>query len=181
MVNTWISLFSQYFRKFLQGTHFSKLGFLQKYVQKMLSEVCNCYLISYSTNRLEVYQTYFFPRFESTDFLLIAFFRFGFLLFFGFGFSFFCPELSLFLSAASQRQNLNFTSAQVSWIQSHKLTTVGIHQNGYPKTSFSNFLKYGENKESRSFTLDNTSVLKVTFTILECLIKILQLITWLKF
>ena len=34
-----------------------------------------------------------------------------------------------------------------------------IHQNEYPKTSFLNFLKYGENKESHMFTIDNTNVI----------------------
>ena len=33
-------------------------------------------------------------------------------------------------------------------------------QNEYPKTSFSNFLKYGENKEIHVFTIDNTIAFK---------------------
>ena len=44
MVNTWLSLFSPYFRKFLQGIHFSNLGFLQKYVQKMLSWIYETFI-----------------------------------------------------------------------------------------------------------------------------------------
>ena len=33
-------------------------------------------------------------------------------------------------------------------------------QNEYPKTSFSHFLKYGENKESHVFNIDNAIALK---------------------
>ena len=35
-----------------------------------------------------------------------------------------------------------------------------LDQNEYPKTSFSHFLKYGENKESHVFTIDNTIAVK---------------------
>ena len=39
--------------------------------------IWNCYLTSNSTNRLGVYQAYFFPRLESIELLLIAFFLLG--------------------------------------------------------------------------------------------------------
>ena len=38
--------------------------------------------------------------------------------------------------------------------------SLGPHQNEYPKTPFSHFLKYGENKESYAFTIDNANVIK---------------------
>ena len=40
-------------------------------------------------------------------------------------------------------------------------------QNEYPKTSFSHFLKYEENRESHVFTIDITNALKKTFTIVN--------------
>ena len=40
------------------------------------------------------------------------------------------------------------------------IISLKFDQIGYPKTSFSHFLKYGENKESHVFTIDNTIVIK---------------------
>ena len=44
--------------------------------------------------------------------------------------------------------------------ESGHIKSLWFHQNEYPKTSFSYFLKYGENKESHVFTIDNTIALK---------------------
>ena len=85
-------------QKISTGYSFFKIWFPSKICTKNVKLTT-----SHSTNRLGVYQAYFLPRFEPTDFLLIAFFSFGFPFFcftltflFSFGFPFFCSALALF-------------------------------------------------------------------------------------
>ena len=44
--------------------------------------------------------------------------------------------------------------------ESSHINSLEFYQNEYPKTPFSHFLKYGENKEIHVFTIDNTIALK---------------------
>ena len=81
--------------------------------------------ITPNQDRLEVHPSYFFPRLEPTDFLLVAFDGF-------FGFALGLSALLTFFFGF-------------------------IFQIGDPKTSFSKFLKYGENKKNHIFTIDNTN------------------------
>ena len=77
MVNTWLCLFSPYFRKFLQGIQFWNLGFLLRYVQKNVELIMKLLSnITPNQSRLGVHHAYFFPRFEPTNFLLVAVFFF---------------------------------------------------------------------------------------------------------
>ena len=62
--------------------------------------------ITTNQDRLEVHLSYFFPRFEPTDFLLVAFFFDGFL---DLAIHFFCFTLTFFF-----HQKVNFTLSQVS-------------------------------------------------------------------
>ena len=91
-------------QKISTGYPFFKIGFPSKICTKNVKlNIWNFHLTWQSTNWLGVYQAHFFPLFEPTDFLLIAFCGFGFLFFsfkvtsfFAFGFSFFYPALAFF-------------------------------------------------------------------------------------
>ena len=99
-------------------------------------------------NRLEWHHCYyFFPRFESMDFLLVSFlFDFGF----GFYFPFFWFVLTFFF----------FFSFIFPFEFCINIMSLKYDQIGDPKRPFSHFLKYGENEEIDIFSIDNTIVLK---------------------
>jgi len=72
----------------------------------------------------------------------------------GFGFSYFFCFLPVYRKIEVAPHH------DVGGMQSHLLISSKGHQNEYPKTSFSNFLKEGENKESDVFTIQYSNALK---------------------
>ena len=109
--------------------------------------------------------------FPSFVFLLIVFFFEDFFDF-GFHFPFLCFTVTFFFGFACFSLLLYTCFLLWIWLIFLLLRTGFFlwllistrDQNEYPKTSFSHFLKYWENKEI--FTIDNTIALKKTFTIL---------------
>ena len=129
-------------------------------------------------DRLGVHYSHSVPRFERMDFLLVTFFfdvGLGFALpffcftltffFFGFRFRFdyfFCFFSGIFrrLLLASNSLSKKLILLCLKYRDSGNIITLKYDQIGDPKRSFSNFLKYGGNKENDTFSIDNTIVLK---------------------
>ena len=113
-------------------------------------------------DRLGLHSSHFFPRFDRMDFLFVTFFFDGG---FGLAFRFFCFTLT-FLKRFDTILYIIFSVFRKSILHRLKyrdfvnIISQKFDQIGYPKTSFPHFRKYGENKESHVFTIDNTIVIK---------------------
>ena len=150
-------MFSPYFKKFLPGPQFWNLSFLYKYVQKMLSWIWKIYLTSHPSKIDSEYSLLTF--FSQPSFLLrwllglhnpLLLLHTDFLLRFQIWYMWHIILSVIRKSILHRLKYRDFGS----------IISLKYDQIGDPKTPFSNFLKYGENKKSHVFTIDNTNALK---------------------